>query len=118
LSTFIELVDRPLQSEGYINGLSIPLQLQFEEPIAGIKIKSIAPNPFSDYTIVKVESDQAFSDDISIVDLYGRRIRKWTSSFVKGETMLKVEKENLRSGVYYMKFENHPELMSKIMVIK
>jgi hypothetical protein len=118
LSSFIELVDDPLKSEAYINGSPWPLQLNFEDPIPGIKIKSVAPNPFSDYTIIEIESDRPFSDDVSIVDLFGRKIRKWTSSIEIGETMIRIEKEDLRSGIYYIQFENHPELMTKIMVIK
>jgi hypothetical protein len=58
---------------------------------------SIIPNPFHNYTVVKIEEVEFQKGRIEIFDLFGSMI----NSFSFNEKQFKIEREGLSSGIYF-----------------
>ena len=74
----------------------------------------ISPNPFSNQTNINIQGDIGEKYDISIIDMYGRTLRKYVE--IPSGTFT-LERENLNFGTYVVRITNKNNHNSKLKIM-
>jgi hypothetical protein len=117
ISEMISITNHRIMPQVYVAGTMYDLALEFVTDKEEVSIVRVAPNPFFDYTILQLESNKSFREEVQIYDVFGKLVRTSQIGIAKGITDIRIEKENLSPGIYYVKFAGMPNVMEKIMVI-
>jgi len=72
------------------------------------------PNPFATYTILHLNSPHYASFNLSIYDITGRAVRKYSNIDSK---VLKIDKGNLEPGIYFIKLFNNGAILEIVELI-
>ena len=75
------------------------------------------PNPFSDYTFVKYELLKDTEVTITLYDIIGSLLREIPTEGIAGMNMVKINREDLESGLILCKVEADGQALVKEMVI-
>jgi hypothetical protein len=73
---------------------------------------SVYPNPFTDYTTVKL-SDDVNTLKIEIIDMYGRTVRTYDDFNSNSVT---IHRENLPSGIYFIRIYSDDTYVKKVII--
>ena len=74
----------------------------------------IYPNPMTNYSFVKIENTSYFYY-LTLLDTRGRILRHYT---IENKTSLKIDKNELSKGLYYLRFSGDTENIYRSIVIK
>ena len=66
-------------------------------------VAQIHPNPFFDHVTVDLNTTKADLFHIALMDLQGKIIKSSTNYFETGQHSIKVEGQDLASGMYFLK---------------
>jgi hypothetical protein len=70
-----------------------------------------SPNPFTDFTILSVDNNlQLINTEVVIFDMFGRKVMDKTGIDTH---QIRIDRTNLRSGIYFYKFINDDTVISK-----
>ncbi len=113
------LIRNRIEPEWYDNQLkSQPLILrssEIEDP--QVKLSSVNPNPFTDFTQLLVYSDSDRSIQLLINDLSGKTLRSVNYQLSKGLNQMVLQRNNLESGIYIIRSNRWPQLNHKILIV-
>lgn len=78
---------------------------------------NIAPNPFSKFAEIEFTAEKNEKITISTINMLGALMSKTTVDAKEGANSIKLERNNLPSGVYFVVFNNGHSTVSKKVII-
>jgi len=77
------------------------------------------PNPFSDYTTLKFKTEQFSEVKIEIFDITGKVVRHIDAgTFAPGENTFVIQRENMKSGMYFLRLSMGSESSLSKLIVK
>ncbi|MCK5347671.1 MAG: T9SS type A sorting domain-containing protein, partial [Candidatus Heimdallarchaeota archaeon] len=74
----------------------------------------VYPNPFDSYTMVEIPHSD-LDTRVEIIDIYGRRLR---SMEVSSTTLVRIERNDLPGGVYFLIIHSENVTYSQRVIIR
>lgn len=69
-----------------------------------VKQEKVYPNPFTDYLIVELTSQEFSTADIILMDILGNPVQQWENvEIVPGTQKIRLSLNNFHSGIYLLK---------------
>lgn len=81
-------------------------------------LSTISPNPTSDFAELKIDADQAFDLQLTIMDLLGRVHTQRKVTIDAGQNTIPLQLQNMVQGIYFVNLTNGKEFISHKMVIE
>jgi hypothetical protein len=78
---------------------------------------SNAPNPFGDYTEIRVNSEISGAFSFEVYDLLGRQVHRRTVRLLEGPNYIPFESNNLSNGMYQYVLRNRQGMVSGKMLL-
>ncbi len=113
-ASFLDIVGNPRIADGTTDiGAYETLSLAAID-FSILESMKIYPNPLINYAIIELQNEQK-NNHIQLINSLGLEIKSYNFS----GKYLKVDRENLNSGIYYMKFKNiHEITITKKIVVE
>ena len=87
-----------------------------EELATKVRMTNV-PNPFSSYTQILVNSDEAGAFDFQVRDLMGKAVHNERVQILEGANTIDFDASNLANGIYIYSISNGTDVVSKKMVL-
>lgn len=104
---------------------SIQITLRYNDPAASLKeinnslnSLQISPNPASDYTSIKLTSNNNYNSTVSIFNSIGSLVSTKNVLVVKGENKIALNTSELNTGIYFVCVKSGEALTTKKLIIK
>lgn len=102
---------------GQVSQLQIDLKTS-QNTGAGFELAQNIPNPFSEFTMIQVDSKTDFNGTLSLVDAWGREVLRKAISISKGLNSIELGRADILSeGIYLYKLEGPSGVQTKKLFV-
>ncbi len=96
LSDFLALdVNESLSVVRYEDNSDATLRLQYQEAETSLRVETISPNPFSDFSVIRVHSDNQGSAQVHYYNANGQIVAQQEINLISGMNEIRITNEDL-----------------------
>lgn len=117
-SAAFRMFQSALSTNAIIGSLSISAPTGITENISSVLSTKTYPNPMADITTVSFNSTQSLNGIITITNILGDVILSQEVIIAKGNNNIKLETNNINTGVYFISINAENKSSSTIKVVK
>ena len=79
----------------YEDNSDATLRLQYQEAETSLRIEAISPNPFSDFSVIRVHSDNQGSAEVHYFNANGQIVAQQEINLISGMNEIRITNEDL-----------------------
>jgi hypothetical protein len=89
-----------------------------QQEVANIELGQNNPNPFTHTTMISFSLPTSTEATLKIIDLNGRVVREWTSTYPAGSNEISISRDDLpQAGVYMYQLSSEGRSVTKKMIV-